>query len=168
MQEHMTQKLHIVVLAFTAWMIIACVWNITGTMPNLLFVTFMKSWYVLWFLGVAISLMALVKSKKRPYWFFLIYYSLGLYSVTFAPYVNRSITAWLSDPPDVEAIALRTQLDEEIDNVYKKYDMSQVAPKSLVITFNAGHLLILVGLWLMVRKDIEHAPPEGRGEAPRP
>ena len=158
--KSMIRKLHIVVLAFTSWMVIACVLTYAGAMPNPLFVAFMKSWCVLWVLGATISLIAIVKSKKKPYWFFLVYYSLGLYSVTLAPYVSRAISARLINPPDVKAIELRAQLDEDIQNVYKRYDMSQVGPKSFTVILNVGHLLTLVGLWLLARKDIESGRPD--------
>ena len=111
-------------------------------------------WPILYVLGLIIAIQGWRNSKKTAYVLFIIYFALAFYSVTAAPHVNGWIkhrSELKRDPAVVEA---QTKMEREILKLHEKYNLPYATKRSLPL----GQVLLVLGLWMIVRKEKNTEP----------
>ena len=136
--------------AFSAWLIImtALIYASPFEIPRTFYAALTWSWPLLYLIGIACSIRAERQFQKKAFRLFTIYFILSLYTVTFAPHVNRWLQNRQASSPDPAAIEQHTQLQNEIAKVYAKHNQHQpFAARNVSIPL--GQLLLVAGIWLI-------------------
>jgi len=105
-------------------------------------------------LGLVIALWAYRKSKKKGYIVVAAYFALAVISLVIMPPINRAISA--QRKPDVSEETekkLRVALRETTDRILTEAGQPAMAVQQQNINFPLGPILLVIGLWLVAKKE---------------
>jgi len=166
----MTKHIQSGVILLTVLTLAGCLWlNSPFPRPVLLEKVVPHIWSFLYWTGILIAINALVRTHRRAYWCFILYYALSFITWSAAYFVNGLTTNQFANNSS-NPIEITQQVKSEgiIDGSNNRSEMPHTTPNYFVFSLQIGQILLFNGFWLIAKRDIEHAPPAGRGEAPRP
>lgn len=137
-------------LSFSAWLIIvsALLWLSPQLVPRAVYAAFKGSWPLLYLIGILCSIRAERQTRNKAFRLFNIYFILSLYTLIFAPHVNRWLQNRRSSSSDPATIEQQHQLQNEIATVYAKHSQHQPFVATSV-SIPLGQLLLVAGIWLI-------------------
>jgi len=123
----------------------------TGNVTELLRTTEML-WPLTYIVGVLVSWEYYRKQGKAIISLLLIYFALGIYSSTLAPYVNRLSASRYSTEITAEQLERYEAYQKELDALHLKYP--EIAPGTLVkhVSFPLGQILLVTTLFILGRQ----------------
>ncbi|HOS66227.1 MAG TPA: hypothetical protein PK251_15920 [Candidatus Latescibacteria bacterium] len=123
----------------------------TGNVTELLRTTEML-WPLTYIVGVLVSWVYYRKQGKAIISLLLIYFALGIYSSTLAPYVNRLSASRYSTEITAEQLERYEAYQKELDALHLKYP--EIAPGTLVkhVSFPLGQILLVTTLFILGRQ----------------
>ncbi len=104
-------------------------------------------------IGLAVALWAFMRCRNCGYLVLAIYFGIVLFSVLAMPSINRTIRAHRT--PDISQETqekIDAAIQQAIDRVLKE-EGQPVAPAKKSIHFPFGPIVLVVGLWLVARRE---------------
>ena len=114
------------------------------------------SWIVIAISGLALSLWGYKQGyKKTAFLLFTIYFAASLYAAT----LNRPVMRWLerkrTHAITQEMLDQYAQMQNELQEIYLKYPMVEPGTAVRYINFPFGQALLVLGVWILVKKGKE-------------
>ena len=115
-------------------------------------------WPLTYIVGLLVSWMYYRKRGKAIISLLLIYFALGVYSSTLAPYVNRLWASRYSTEVTAEQLVQYEAYQKELDALHVKYP--EIAPGTLVkhVSFPLGQILLVTTLFILGRRLMKGSP----------
>jgi len=129
-------------------------------------------WPLTYFVGLFVTVKYFHTYAKSVFILLILYFALGIFSSVAMPYINNIYYLYNSDDKMVQLLARFELFQVELDKLHLKYP--DIEPGTIVkrVSFPLAQILLVTALYLhgarSKREDTQPAPPEGRGEAPRP
>lgn len=120
-------------------------------------------WPLTYIIGLFVSWIYYRKQGKTIISLLLIYFTLGVYSSTLAPYVNRLWASKYSTEITAEQLARYESYQKELDTLHVKYP--EIAPGTLVkhVFFPLGQILLVTTLFILGRRITTQPPGRAYG-----
>ena len=124
---------------------------------------------LVFFVGLCISVWAFRRSHKRGYLVLAFYFGLVVSSLVVWPRINRAIHA--RKPPDISEQTqqkIDASVQEAVHKVLVEEGHPEGVPAKRTMHFPFGPILLVIGLWLVARRETHQANPVvARKEPPR-
>jgi uncharacterized membrane protein YeiB len=106
------------------------------------------------FVGLGIAIWAFRRCQKKGYLVIMAYFILVLFSLLAMPRINRA-RAIRQDQQINEQMQkkIETEVYEAMDRVMKKHGIQNTGPLKVNIYFPFGPILLVVGLWMIAKKE---------------
>ena len=118
-------------------------------------------WPLTYIAGILVSWMYYRKRGRAIISLLLIYFVLGLYSSTLAPYVNRLWASRYSTEITAKQLEQLEAYQKELDALHIKYP--EIAPGTLVkhVSFPLGQILLVTTLLILGKRMTKESPNHG-------